>query len=83
VVSARLLDEEEARALELADPAIGLTVDQHTYDATDRVIELSRSIHHPTRLPIRISQTVSNQPGSASLLAHPHPTSPAAQGQEV
>jgi GntR family transcriptional regulator len=76
IISARLLDEEEARSLELVAQAIGLTVDQYTYDPADRVIELSRSIHHPTRLPVRISQAVANQSGSASLLAHPHPTQP-------
>lgn len=74
VIGARLADPEEARALELVDPPIGLTVDQRTFDETDQVLELSRSIHHPTRLPVRVSQAVTSQAGGASLLAHAHPT---------
>ena len=74
VIGARLADPDEAAVLELSDPTIGLTVDQHTYDETDRVLELSRSIHHPMRLPVRISQSVTNQSGGASVLARAHPS---------
>jgi GntR family transcriptional regulator len=69
VISARPADPDEARELELPEPAIGLTVDQRTFDEYERVLELSRSVHNPLRLPVRISQSVSTRPGAASLLA--------------
>jgi GntR family transcriptional regulator len=69
VISARLADPDEARELELAEPAIGLTVDQRTFDQDDRVLEFSRSVHNPLRLPVRVSQSVSARPRTASRLA--------------
>jgi GntR family transcriptional regulator len=69
VISARLADPDESRELELAEPAIALTVDQSTFDEDDRVVEFSRSVHNPLRLPVRVSQSVSTRPGAASRLA--------------
>lgn len=54
-ISARLGDDEEARLLELGAPPIGLSVDQVTTDAGGRVVEVSRSLHHPARLPLTVT----------------------------
>jgi GntR family transcriptional regulator len=69
VISARPADPDEARELELAEPAIALTVDQRTFDEDGRVLEFSRSVHNPLRLPVRISQSVGTHPGAATRLA--------------
>lgn len=69
VISARPADPDEARELELGEPAIALTVDQRTFDENNRILEFSRSVHNPIRLPVRISQSVSTRSGAAALLA--------------
>jgi DNA-binding GntR family transcriptional regulator len=58
VIGARLADAEEARQLRLSDPPVGLSVDQRTFGDGDQVVEISRSLHHPLRLPVRVSQSV-------------------------
>jgi GntR family transcriptional regulator len=69
VISARPADPDEAGELELGEPAIALTVDQLTFDEEDRVVEFSRSVHNPLRLPVRISQSAGTRSGAAGLLA--------------
>jgi GntR family transcriptional regulator len=56
VLSARLADPEEAALLQLDLPAAVLTVEQVAYAADDRPINLTHSIHHPTRYPLRLEQ---------------------------
>lgn len=73
IVSARLADPDEARELELGDPPIGLSVNQLTFDEEERVVELSRSLHHPWRLPVRIVQDMPSQGGAATVVAGPAP----------
>ncbi|MEW9555509.1 GntR family transcriptional regulator [Nonomuraea sp. NPDC050783] len=70
-VSARLADAQEARELELGDPPLGLSVDQLTWDEHHRVIEFSRSLHHPWRLPIRIGQDLPAHQGAVTVTARP------------
>ncbi|GAA3716850.1 GntR family transcriptional regulator [Nonomuraea antimicrobica] len=72
-VSARLADPEEAGELDLGDPPIGLSVDQLTFDEEGRVVELSRSLHHPWRLPIRILQDLPPQESAVTVVARPAP----------
>jgi GntR family transcriptional regulator len=73
VIGARLADPDEARELDLADPPIGLTVDQRTYDEYDQALEFSRSVHHPLRLPVRVCQSVGSGLTKANLLAFAQP----------
>ncbi|MEU7901040.1 GntR family transcriptional regulator [Nonomuraea sp. NPDC049152] len=79
-VSARLADPDEARELELHDPPIGLSVNQLTFDEEDRVVELSRSLHHPLRLPVRIVQAMPGQGGASTVVAQPVPARGSEEG---
>lgn len=68
-ITARLGDEEESRLLELGDPPVGLAVDQVTTDVGGRIVEVSRSLHHPLRLPLSITQSATRDgvPGRQAL----------------
>ncbi|HVY51842.1 MAG TPA: GntR family transcriptional regulator [Devosia sp.] len=56
VLSARLADAEEAELLGLARPAAVLSVEQIAYSRDGSPINATRSIHHPTRYPLRLEQ---------------------------
>jgi GntR family transcriptional regulator len=56
VLSSRLADADEARLLGLRRPAAVLTVEQIAYDRNGTPINATRSIHHPTRYPLRLEQ---------------------------
>lgn len=73
-ISARIADDEEAAALELPEPHVALAVDQKTFDASGRIIELSRSLHHPLRLPVQVTQSLDSADGRVSTLAAAAPT---------
>ncbi|WP_433324105.1 GntR family transcriptional regulator [Spirillospora sp. CA-294931] len=70
-VGSRIADADEAAALELPDPPVALTVDQVTYDDTGRIVELSHSLHHPRRLPLRITHTTTEAGHAAAVTAGP------------
>jgi GntR family transcriptional regulator len=70
-ISSRLADPDESAALEVGDPPVALSVNQVTFDDADRVIELSHSLHHPQRLPIRIIHGTGGEGGTASVAADP------------
>jgi GntR family transcriptional regulator len=56
VLSARLADRDESRLLELAAPAAVLVVEQVAWDASGTPINLTLSVQHPTRYPLRLEQ---------------------------
>ena len=56
ILSSRLATAEEARLLGLKRPAAVLTVEQIAFDGNGRPINATRSIHHPTRYPLRLEQ---------------------------
>lgn len=56
VLSSRLATAQEAKLLELKRPAAVLTVDQIAFDGGGHPINATRSIHHPTRYPLRLEQ---------------------------
>jgi len=56
VLSARLATAEEARLLDLKRPAGVLTVEQIAYGRDGSPINATRSIHHPTRYPLKLEQ---------------------------
>jgi GntR family transcriptional regulator len=56
VLSSRLATEDEARLLDLVRPAAVLTVEQIAYARDGSPINATRSIHHPTRYPLRLEQ---------------------------
>jgi GntR family transcriptional regulator len=56
VLSARLATPEEAGLLGLEPPAAVLTVEQIAYGRDGAPINATRSIHHPTRYPLRLEQ---------------------------
>ena len=67
------LHHADLTALLMGDPPIGLSVNQLTFDEEERVVELSRSLHHPWRLPVRIVQDMPSQGGAATVVAGPAP----------
>jgi GntR family transcriptional regulator len=56
ILSSRLATGEEAKLLGLKRPAAVLTVEQIAFDGNGRPINATRSIHHPTRYPLRLEQ---------------------------
>jgi GntR family transcriptional regulator len=56
VLSSRLASAGEAKLLELKRPAAVLTVEQIAYASDGAPINATRSIHHPTRYPLRLEQ---------------------------
>ena len=68
-ISARVADMNEAAALELQDPFVALAVDQTTFEASGRVVEFSRSLHHPLRLPVQVTQTLETADGRVATVA--------------
>jgi len=56
VLSSRLATAEEAKLLDLKRPAAVLTVEQIAYARDGSPINATRSIHHPTRYPLRLEQ---------------------------
>ena len=57
VLSARLADGDEAELLELSRPAPVLIVDQIAYAFDGTPINVTASVHHPTRYPLRLEQS--------------------------
>lgn len=55
-ISARLANAEEIEMLELSQPGVVLTVDQITYNAEHRPVEVSCGIFHPQRYPLGVIQ---------------------------
>lgn len=68
-ISARLADADEAAALDLPEPHVALAVDQKTCEESGRIIEFSRSLHHPLRLPVQVTQALGADGGRVSLVA--------------
>ncbi|HWU99969.1 MAG TPA: GntR family transcriptional regulator [Devosia sp.] len=56
VLSSRLASADEAKLLGLRRPAAVLTVEQIAYSRDGTPINATRSIHHPTRYPLRLEQ---------------------------
>lgn len=56
-LGARLASAEEARLLELAEPAAVLTLDQIAFDDRNRPVNLSAFVQHPQRYPLTLSQS--------------------------
>ena len=56
VLSSRLATPEECELLELAAPAAVLTVEQVAYDRNGASINMTLSVQHPTRYPLRLEQ---------------------------
>jgi GntR family transcriptional regulator len=56
ILSSRLATAGEAKLLGLKRPAAVLTVEQIAYASDGRPINATRSIHHPTRYPLRLEQ---------------------------
>lgn len=56
VLSSRLVAADEAGLLDLERPAAVLTVEQIAYARDGSPINATRSIHHPTRYPLRLEQ---------------------------
>ena len=56
VLSSRLATPEECDLLELTAPAAVLTVEQVAYDRNGASINMTLSVQHPTRYPLRLEQ---------------------------
>lgn len=56
VLSSRLATEEECALLELTAPAAVLTVEQVAYDRQGASINMTVSVQHPARYPLRLEQ---------------------------
>jgi GntR family transcriptional regulator len=56
ILSSRLATAAEARLLSLRRPAAVLTVEQIAYSGDGRPINATKSIHHPTRYPLKLAQ---------------------------
>jgi GntR family transcriptional regulator len=73
-ISARIADRDEAAALELPEPFVALAVDQKTFEASGRIVEYSRSLHHPLRLPVQVTQALVEADGRIATSAAATPT---------